>query len=86
MEVVFRKSLHRECRHIGAADNDSAGRTEVGDHRRIIGSDQVAEGDDAVIGRMTLLVGVDFDRHRHTVQRAESVALCSCRVCRIGSD
>jgi hypothetical protein len=69
-----------------AADNDSAGRAEVDDYRSIIGSDQVAEGDYAVIRRMTLLVGVDFDRHRHTVQRSERVALCSCRVCRIGSD
>jgi hypothetical protein len=31
-------------------------KAQLGDHRRIIGSDQVAEGDDAVIGRMTLLV------------------------------
>ena len=59
MEMILRKGPHRECRHIGAADNNSAGRAEVDDHRSIIGSDQVAaEGDEHAIRRMTLLVGV----------------------------
>src|SRR5262249_23504592 len=48
-KIVFRKTRIEKCGHVGAADDDSAGRAQVRDHRSIIGCDQIAEGDDLTL-------------------------------------
>ena len=69
-----------ELRRVRATDDDRAGLAQVGDHRRVGLRDQVLVGDQPVRRRLSGLVDVLLDRHRHAVQRAEAHAAGDDRV------
>jgi len=83
VRLVLRKGAHRKCRHVGAPDDDGPRRSQIGGHRCVVRRDHVLERDDAAVGGVTPLIGVDLHSHRHAAQR-KRLAFCPYRVGGVG--
>jgi hypothetical protein len=84
VQVVIGEPAHRVGRRVGAAEEDRAGAPQIGDDGIVLGGDEIAIGDDAIVGRAAALVAIDLGRHRHAVQRSARLATAEGTVGRVG--
>jgi hypothetical protein len=79
-QSIAGEPVQAEGRRVGAPDDDRAGLAEIGDHRAVFRSDEVFLDRQSVGGRISRLVDIFLDRHRHPCERARVLAIRNPRI------